>query len=269
MPFLTVRGVRIYYEMHGEGETLILLHHGFGCTKIWSVIAPALVQAGYRVLAYDRRGHGRSEKGPGFEEFYVSERFRPESLEELRLVKESLGITSCHLVGQCEGGVIAIDYALKFPGEVQTIVTSSTQCYSEVPMREFNISRVPKTFQELDIELKVKLIDWHGREHAESYYNQFRLFGGAYGKEVFDLRPLLSSVVCPVLIIYPDRSSIFDVEQGVAFYRHLAKGELMVLPACGHNTYELYPEDYVRAIVRFHERLRSPVTRSGGISCVA
>ncbi|MCJ7621423.1 MAG: alpha/beta hydrolase, partial [Anaerolineae bacterium] len=179
-------------------------------------------------------------------------------------------IGPCHLVGQCEGGVVAADYAARFPDEVKSLVTSSTQCFSELPMVEFNPTKFPKAFQELDTEVQEKFFDWHGKEQAETSYNLFRRFGGAYGKDHFDLRSTLRDVICPALVIYPDRSSIFDVEQGVASYRHLVLGELLVLPECGHNTYEERPEEYIRAILDFQRRLDSPSPRRRPrITCAA
>jgi pimeloyl-ACP methyl ester carboxylesterase len=173
-------------------------------------------------------------------------------------------------VGQCEGGVVAADYAAKFPDQIRSVVTSSTQCFSEIPMTELNSVKFTKTFSELDPELREKFSDWHGEKDAESLFNQFRLFGGAYGKDYFDLRNTLRSVTCPGLVIYPDRSFIFDVEQGVAFYKHLLCGELMVLPNCGHNTYEERPGEYTRAILDFHARLKSPSPRrKARITCAA
>lgn len=254
MPYLTINSLQVYYETHGEGETLILLHHGFGCTKIWKDIYPALVEAGCRVVMYDRRGYGRSEGGPDFVDFYVSEHFCEDSVRELEDLSQALGLGEVHLVGQCEGGVHALNYARKHPGEVRSVTISSTQCYSTVTMEMFNAEKFPKPFQDLDQDLREKLLDWHGEKHAETSFNQFRRFGGAYGRGVFDLRPVLGSVTCPTLILYPDRSSIFDVEQGFAFYRHLPRGELAVLPRCGHNTYEQRPRDYVRHVLEFLER---------------
>jgi pimeloyl-ACP methyl ester carboxylesterase len=61
-------------------------------------------------------------------------------------------------------------------------------------------------------------------------------------------------VSCPALVLYPDRSFLFDVEQGVTLYRHLPKGELAILPNCGHNTYEEQPEEYIRIILSFLKR---------------
>ena len=257
MPFENINGIKIYYEIHGYGDTLVLLHHGFGCTKMWKDIYPRLVKKGYRVIMYDRRGYGQSERGADFEEFYVCDRFRSESANELNQLMDVLQIDSFHLVGQCEGGVIAIDYAAKFPARVKTIATSSTQCYSEIPMSEFNNQKFPNVFQELSQAQKQKFIEWHGKDFAGKLYNQFRRYGGAYGKDIFDLRPQLPNVLCPSLVLYPDRSFLFEVGQGVAFYRHLSHGELAVLPNCGHNTYEHQPKEYIRCVLNFLKRHNS------------
>lgn len=260
MPFKRINGNHIYYEYYGNGSvrgTIVLLHHGFGCTKIWKEIYPALLERGYRILMYDRRGYGQSDNGTGFMEFYVSDRFRPESIEEMRTLVAAMGIARFHIIGQCEGGVVAADYAAMYPDQVESMVISSTQCFSSVPMVEKNASDFPKPFHELAPELKAKLMEWHGQK-AEPLFDQFRRFGGAYGRALFDLRPVLSSVRCPVLVLYPDRSSIFDVEQGVAMYSSLPKGELAVLPACGHNTYQYRPDEYVRMALNFFERHEGP-----------
>ena len=275
MPFERVNGTNIYYECHGDVSDkgdIVLLHHGFGCTRIWKDVYPALVNRGYRILMYDRRGYGQSEKGPGFMDFYISDRFRPESVEEMAQLIDSVGMERFHIIGQCEGGVVAVDYAARYPNQVGSMVISSTQCFSHLTTVEKNAIDFPKPFRELESELRAKLVEWHG-DKAESFFDQFRRFGGAYGTDVFDLRPILSSVRCPALVLYPDRSSIFDVEQGVAMYRELPKGELAVLPACGHNTYQYRPDDYVRIAVDFFNRHEDKngglAAEMVGISCLA
>ncbi|MBA4391101.1 MAG: hypothetical protein C0399_09200 [Syntrophus sp. (in: bacteria)] len=250
MSFEKVNNLQVYYEIHGEGETIIFLHHGFGCSKIWKAIYPQFVAQGYKVVMYDRRGFGQSEPGNDFQNFYESDRYRPESLEELRIIKETLNIKECHLVGQCEGGVVGVDYSVKYPQEVKTLTVASTQCYSEIPMTELNTLKLVNKFAYLEPKLQAKVIEWHG-ENAEIRYDQFAKYGGAYGMNYFDLRSVLPLVACPTLVLYPDRSSIFNVEQSVAFYRHLSRGELAVFPKCGHNTYDQRPEDYIRTVLDF------------------
>jgi pimeloyl-ACP methyl ester carboxylesterase len=255
MPYVTIDGLNRYYETHGEGETIVLLHHGFGCTKMWKDIYPGLLAQGYRVVMYDRRGFGRSDKGEAFFKFYVSDAFREAGVKELEHLQDALNLDAFHAVGQCEGGVVAVDYAAAHPERVKSLATSSTQCFSLVSMPEFNHEKFPKSFQELDIDLRAKLLDWHGKDHAEPFYEQFRQEGGSYGTGFFDLRPTLLKVRCPALVLYPDRSILFEVEQGVHFYRHLTQGELEVIPRCGHNTYEQRPREYVSALLAFLKRV--------------
>jgi pimeloyl-ACP methyl ester carboxylesterase len=253
MPFKKVNNFRIYYELHGEGEVIVLMHHGFSCTRMWDSIYPSFVAQGYKVVMYDRRGYGRSERGDDFQKFYESDQYRLESVEELRIIKESLGIKECHLVGQCEAGVIGIYYSIRYPQEVKTLTVGSTQCYSNVPMTEFVATKFGKKFADLEADIQKKMIRWHGKA-AEINYNQFVSGGGSYGMEYFDLRPILPFVACPTLVLYPDNSSVFEVEQGISLFRHLPRGELAVFPNCGHDTYEERPEDYARTVVDFIKR---------------
>ncbi len=62
MAFANINGFDLYYEIHGKGDPVILLHHGFGCTRMWEDIFPALIEYGYQVVLYDRKGYGRSQR---------------------------------------------------------------------------------------------------------------------------------------------------------------------------------------------------------------
>jgi pimeloyl-ACP methyl ester carboxylesterase len=256
VPFININGVDIYYETHGDGDTMVLLHHGFGCTKMWQDIYPPLVKKGYTVVMYDRRGYGQSERGADFQEFYEGDQFRSESVKELATLRDFLDIGSFHIIGQCEGGVIGIEHAVKYPYHVKTMAIASTQCFSTTTMAESNKQKFPKPFQDLKPDLRKKLIDWHGKDHAESSYDHFRKYGGSYGKGIFDVSGLLPMVACPTLVLYPDRSYLFSVEQAIAFYRHLPKGELAILSSCGHNTYKEGPQEYFQLVLDFLKRHR-------------
>lgn len=257
MPVVKIDGLDTYYEIHGEGETLVLLHNGFSCAMMWDGIHALLVEAGFRVLMYDRRGFGRSDGGPDFAGHYVDGRFRGHSVSALAELTAQLGIGRFHIVGQCEGGVVGVDYAVRYPGQVRTLVAASTLCHSLIPMEDFNRQKLPATFEELDPALQQKYNRWHGADRGRLFYDICAQGGGCYGKTgFFDLRPALVQVAAPVLVMYPDRGYFFDVEQGVAFYRHLTTGELLVFPKCGHNIFEHYPQMYARQVVDFIRRKR-------------
>ncbi|MCB2225720.1 MAG: alpha/beta hydrolase [Desulfarculaceae bacterium] len=254
MAWLELEGRRVFYEDHGQGPTVILLHHGFSSLEMWRGVLPHLVMAGHRVVLYDRRGYGQSDEGAGFREFYFSDEFRPAAVAELAGVMDALGLQSAHLIGQCEGGVVALDAAATRPELVKSLCAASTQCFAPTPMVEFNRAAFPKPFTELDQAIKDKMIKWQGPDKAEERFELFRYKGGAYGCDEFDLRPMLPGVAAPALVLYPDRSALFPVEQGVAMYRGLPRGELAVIPSCGHNSYDNRPQDYLRTVLGFLQR---------------
>ena len=253
MPQANINGVNIHYEVHGQGEPLILLHHGFGCTKMWEDLLPGFA-ARYKVVSCDRRGFGESDRGEHFQDYYRSEQYVQNSVKELSILLEYLSIKGeMRLLGQCEGGAIGFYYAAQYPHRVKAIAISSTLCYSRITMSEFN-SKLFSSFEEADSEFQHKFIYWHGETHARELYSLACEGGGAYGFGVFDLRDILKNIRCPALVLYPDRSGLFEVEQAVLMYRSLPEGELAVLPYCGHNTYALQPEEYQRIVLSFFER---------------
>jgi pimeloyl-ACP methyl ester carboxylesterase len=182
---------------------------------------------------------------------------------EMAGVLDALGVEAAHLCGQCEGGVTSVDFACAHPGRVRSLVLGSVQSWSLVDMPRFNAEKFPKAWEELDPKLAEKFRQWHGEDWAPEFYQMARTRGGAYGTGYFDLRPRLARVEQPALVIYPDRSALFGVEQGVAMYRALARGQLAVMAGCGHNTYEQRPAEYLRLMTEFHQRLGAGVALEG------
>jgi pimeloyl-ACP methyl ester carboxylesterase len=94
--FVTANGIRLHYlDWGGVGPVLILIHGGLDNAHIFDDLAPAFTDH-FRVIAYDLRGHGRSDaKGP----FDTTTR-----TEDLRGLMDSLGIAKAHLAGWSLGG---------------------------------------------------------------------------------------------------------------------------------------------------------------------
>jgi len=263
MAFAQINGLNTYYEIHGDGDLIILLHNGFSCTKMWAEIGPLLEAAGFQVLKFDRRGYGQSEGGADFEAHYNSDGFRDEAVATLSALLDHLGIEeSFHILGQCEGGVVGTDFAVRYPDKVKTLSTASTLCYSEISLEKINRIKFPPTYNDLPESIQKKYVHWHGSERAEWFYTLCSRYGGCYGRDIFDLRPQLAKVHCPSLVMYPDRGHFFEAEQGVAFFRSLSQGELAIFPKCGHNIFEHYPELYARTIVDFIGRTENGINHT-------
>ena len=102
MPYVTVGkensgNIDLYYEDHGAGRPVVLIHGWPLSSKSWEKQVPALIDAGYRVVAYDRRGFGNSAK-PTFGYDYDT------LAEDLHKLMTELDLTGATLVGFSMGG---------------------------------------------------------------------------------------------------------------------------------------------------------------------
>lgn len=112
--------MKVYYEVHGSGKPdapSLLLSSGLGgSANFWKPQIGALVDAGWRVVAYDQRGTGRSPAPlPG--QYSIADMARD--------VEEVLGASStptCHFVGHALGGLVGLQLALDAPDRVASLV---------------------------------------------------------------------------------------------------------------------------------------------------
>lgn len=116
--YVPVNGLEMYYEIHGTGEPLILLHGGVGATGMFSKVLSLLAE-GRQVIAVDLQGHGRT-----------ADIDRPLSYEELAddiaaLIKQ-LGFEKADVMGYSLGGGVALRTAIQHPEVVRKLVLVST-----------------------------------------------------------------------------------------------------------------------------------------------
>ena len=101
-----VAGTRLsYWDTGGNGQAIVLLHPATGSTRIWSYQQPVFAKAGYRVIAYSRRGYGASDPVPKDNPGTPS--------GDLHALMDYLRVPKFHLVGSAAGGGIAVDYACR------------------------------------------------------------------------------------------------------------------------------------------------------------
>lgn len=106
---------RLAAERRGLGPCVLLLHAGVADRRMWASVMQSL-SAGYRCIAYDRRGFG--------ETVAADETFR--NIDDLETVIDHFGGGPCHLIGCSQGGRIAIDFALARPEKVLSLVLVAT-----------------------------------------------------------------------------------------------------------------------------------------------
>jgi pimeloyl-ACP methyl ester carboxylesterase len=115
VPFAQVDDVSLFYTDEGDGPAVLLVH-GWTCdSHDWQWQAPALREAGYRVIAADLRGHGRSSVPA---EGYTAGRFAA----DLAGLLGQRGVTRAVVAGHSLGGAIAVAMAVSYPQLVRAIV---------------------------------------------------------------------------------------------------------------------------------------------------
>lgn len=120
MPFAEASGARLHYEVHGDGQPLLLIP-GFGSTiEIYVANLPTLSER-FRVIVFDPRGSGRSDV-PQPATSYSMAQFA----EDCTMVLDAAGAGAAHVFGTSFGGMVAQHLALLYPERVRRLVLGCT-----------------------------------------------------------------------------------------------------------------------------------------------
>jgi 3-oxoadipate enol-lactonase len=208
MGFIEVNGVGLRYELLGRGErTLVLIHEMGGSLESWDGVAPLLAD-GRRVLRYDTRGAGMSEKVRGSLSIDTM-------VDDLAALLEALGLAGrVALAGIAVGGAIALHAAVRLPQQISAVVAGSPATGIAIDRRTAVLARVDRIEREgmravvddsmangYPSELRTDPVRfaafrarWLGNDPA-SYAAIYRMLAG------MDLQPELGRIACPALVL--------------------------------------------------------------------
>jgi pimeloyl-ACP methyl ester carboxylesterase len=115
--YAEVNGINLYYEAHGSGRPLILLHGGLGSGEMFGLVMPLLAER-HHVVAVDLQGHGRT-----------ADIDRPIDIrlmaDDIAALIDHLGLDKPDVVGYSLGGGVALQTAAKYPAKVRRLVMVS------------------------------------------------------------------------------------------------------------------------------------------------
>ncbi|HUL19408.1 MAG TPA: alpha/beta hydrolase [Steroidobacteraceae bacterium] len=250
--FYEVRGAKLYTEEFGHGPPLLFLHGGMlffdnTFTKQREYFAS------YRtVIGIDQRGHGHTPDGP----WALSYKLMADDTAE---VIAQLGLGPVDVVGQSDGGDVALLLARDHPQLVRRMVVSGANLRSGLSAEEvmqrraWSSEHLTAKLQEITASMPRNFRADYGRVSPDGPDHWMVMLRKCYFMwiEPVVIAPSdLKRISAPVLVLAGDHD-FTSLEETVELYRGLPHGQLMILPATGHGTLQSRPDLVNLAIRQF------------------
>lgn len=220
--YVQTKDAKIYYELYGKGQAIVLLHGGlFGSIVEFSDFIDQLKQ-NYQVIAISTRGHGKSEIGT---EPLTLEQRANDAMAVINAVTKNRVI----VLGFSDGGYSAYKLGSMYPERVKKMIVIGA---GEIRpgLREFNFTakqamEMDKLFwkQQLKIMPEPKRVEDLFTQVANCYNN------------VSVSKDLLSTLKCPVLVMAGDRDGGNPIERVVSAARFIPNSQICIIPNTGHG----------------------------------
>ncbi|SRR5579883_41747 len=224
MATLSVNGFEMYYEIHGEGSPLLVLH---GFTGSGADLVPLFhpMTQKHQLIIPDLRGHGRSTN--------PSKQFTfRQAADDIFLLLKHLDIHQCSAVGFSGGGCLLLQLAIKHPALLSSMVLISATPYfpeqAKDLMQQFKMAK--RTKEEWEGMRKIHL---QGDEQIELIWQQ----AGSLSENDDDMNLTssdLSKIKTKTLIMQGDRDPLYPVEVSIEMYRSMPNSSLWIVPNGGH-----------------------------------
>lgn len=248
---MLINGHNLNVESHGPagGPAVVLLHHGLGTIRSWKENIPALAAAGLRVIAYDRWGYGKSDLRPELGQPC----FQADQADLLSLFME-LQLEQAALVGHSDGGTIAMYFASAHVQRVSKLVTVAAHIYVESKMLP-SMETIRNTYEN-DPDFQRKFTRQHGEKAGQVFQNWYCGWFKA-GNLSWDMRPVLSGITCPVLVIQGDQDEHASPQHARDIAAAISGAELWLLPGAGHMLPQDSAEHFNPRVIEFLGRTQS------------
>jgi pimeloyl-ACP methyl ester carboxylesterase len=257
--YIDANGLGVYYEVFGEGEPLLLIHGGTATSRSWASHLPAFTEH-FRVFTPDSRGHGRTDNPTGELDYRVM-------ADDVAAVVSELGLQRPLVLGYSDGGQIALELGIRYPGLARALVLGGTQfrfsqAYLEAVRTLLGIAEGeevdPETLEREQPDWVAYLHEAHGHVYGSGYWKTFvRQIASLWLTPLRYTSEDLAAVTDPVLVLVGDRDEGALPEEAVELFRLLPNAELAVAPASDHGFIEtkadLFDELALDFLVRYRE----------------
>jgi pimeloyl-ACP methyl ester carboxylesterase len=251
---ISVNDIEMYYEDHGAGPALLLLHGGTGSSKGWEGYFDTFFE-GYRIIAPDLRGHGRTNNPSGEWNYSIMADDIASFIKELDLQKP-------YICGWSDGGQIGLELAIRYPGLASAYIVGGVSKENPnenlQPLREIGFvgpGEVNINQYEIARPEWVKILRAIHSPQGAEYWKELltgisRLWMTPFNYSNDDLAKIIEST----LIIIGDRDHHIPVETAVALYRMIPNSDLAVLPNADHYITRTHVKEFSNLVLDFINR---------------
>ena len=251
--FLTIPGARLCYrDSGGDGAPLVMLHANTGTSASWRPQFESFANAGYRVIAFDRRGWGNSAGAPDTGP-------QPGSIaEDLLALATQLSLPKFHLLGVAGGGFAALDFAGWQQDRLRSLViAASTGSFSEPDMERLskNISfegfgKLPETFREIGPSFRA-LEPERTREWAHAQETARQRDAPAQPLRTPNTFDKISQITIPFLAITASADLLAPPALMARWIRQIPHARVISIADAGHCVPMEQPEVFNNAVLNF------------------
>jgi pimeloyl-ACP methyl ester carboxylesterase len=236
-----LNGVQLYFEVHGTGEPLLLLHGFSGSSQDWK---PSLDQWGadFQLIVPDLRGHGRSGR--------LAKPFRhQDAAGDIFAMLDLMGIDNCKGLGISGGGNVLLHMAARQPQRMKAMVLVSSTPYfpaqARTIMRQYAGNLAEEQWKAL------RRIHPDGDEQIRMILASTTAFADS-DDDMNLTPPYLSTIQARTLIVQGDRDPLYPVEISVEMAESIPNASIWIIPNGGHGPVmgERWPE-FVHAAAAF------------------
>ncbi|MFG3495969.1 alpha/beta fold hydrolase [Streptomyces sp. NPDC047928] len=259
--------VLLHYEEVGEGEPLVLVHGSWDDHRVWQSAVEADLKGSFRVIVYDRRGHGGSERVSG-------QGTRRQDEDDLAALIEALDLAPAHVAGNSFGASITVGLVARRPELFRTVALHEPPLAGLVlddPAAMAELEPVMRGIEEA-VELLRRGEDAAG---AQLFVDKIALGPGAWEAMPAPVRDTLVTYAQTWLDEIQDPDwAVLDAAalractapvllsrgtEGPAWFGTVLDRLATVLPRAQHHTFhgaghiphETHPQDYAAAVTRF------------------
>ena len=255
-----INGVELCYDLRGTGSPLVMIHGAQGDQTMFNNFAPPFTQ-NYRVLTFDQRGSGLSEKPHG--DYSIAQ-----LADDTAALMTHVGFDRADIIGVSMGGMIAQEFALRYPARMQTLALGCTMAGGRnavpAPPESMAILTAPRNgLSDADlirrawpISYPASYLQSHRAEleaaivrvlaHPTPAFAYKRQLAATFKFNTYDR---LAQIAAPTLVITGADDALLPARNSEILAERIPGAKLRIIPNAGHMFFNQERETLARELV--------------------